>query len=201
LIVTRGSGPLSLDPGLATSGRTIVIVRLLQALPSRFYEEGVAVALVPLSAGERGMDPAAKTGSHLGQVLALGRATAQGAHEALMVDGQGNVTEGVSSNLFAVITGSVVTPPLGTVLEGVTRRRALALARKAKLRVEERPLTASEVRGATELFLTSTAREILPVTRVDGAPIGDGRVGPIARRLLADFRGEIAAWLAERGVG
>jgi len=201
LIATRGAGPLSLDPGLATRGRTVVIVRPLQALPERFYAEGVAVAMVSLSAGERGMDPAAKTGSHLGQVLALGRAAAQGAHEALMVDGQGNVTEGVSSNLFAVIAETVVTPPLGTVLEGVTRRRTLSLARQAGLAVEERTLAATDLRRAGELFITSTTREILPVTRVDGRPVGDGRVGPIAKRLLADFRGEVATWAAARRIG
>ena len=162
-------------------------------------KSGVAVALVPLSPGESGVGPAAKTGSHLGQVLALGRATARGAHEALMVDARGNVTEGVSSNLFAVMEGALVTPPLAMVLEGVTRGRVMALARKAGLRVEERSLTPAELARADELFLTSTLREILPVTTLDGREVGNGRVGPVTSRLRALFRGEIAAWIAAAG--
>ena len=201
LIITRGSGgAMGLDPRHATRGRIIYLVRPLQPLPAQMYESGVAVALVPLSPGEQGMDPAAKTGSHLGQVLALGRAAAQGAHEALMVDAQGSVTEGVSSNLFAMLDGSLVTPPLKMVLEGVTRRLVIALAQKAGLPLEERPLTAVDLARADELFLTSTLREVLPVTVLDGRQVGKGRVGPVARQLLAAFRGEVAAWLAGRGV-
>jgi branched-chain amino acid aminotransferase len=198
LVVTRGGGPLSMDPRLARRGRTVLIVRSLQPLPARLYDDGVAAALVALSAGEKGMDPAAKTGSHLGQVLAFGRASAQGAHEALMVDTQGNVTEGVSSNLFAMIGGKLVTPPLGTVLEGVTRGRTLRLARRAGMPVEERPLAAAELSHADEILLTSTLREILPVTQLEGRPVGEGKVGPAARALLAAFRREIAVWLAGR---
>lgn len=113
-----------------------------------------------------------------------------------MVDAQGNVTEGVSSNLFAVIAGRIVTPPLGTVLEGVTRRRALELARRALMPVEERPLGTAELSGAGEIFLTSTLREILPVTRLAGQPVGDGKVGPVTKALLASFRREVSDWLA-----
>jgi len=203
LIITRGpsaGAAMGLDPRLATRGRVIYLVRPLQPLPARLYETGVAVALVPLSPGEKGMDPAAKTGSHLGQVLALGRAAAQGAHEALMVDAQGSVTEGVSSNLFAVIEGSLVTPPLKMVLEGVTRRLVIALARKAGLPLEERPLTAVDLDRADELFLTSTLREVLPITLLDGREVGNGRVGPVTAQMLSAFREGIAAWLAERGV-
>jgi len=201
LIVTRGGGPLSmsLDPRQALAGRVIYLVRPLRPLPEKLYADGVAVALVPLSPGESGVGPSAKTGSHLGQVLALGRATAQGAHEALMVDARGNVTEGVSSNLFALLEGALVTPPLAMVLEGVTRGWVMALARKAGLRVEERSLTAAELARADELFLTSTLREILPVTICDGREVGNGRVGPVTVRLRALFREEIAAWIAAAG--
>jgi branched-chain amino acid aminotransferase len=84
------------------------------------------------------------------------------------------------------------------VLEGVTRGRVMALARKAGLRVEERSLTAAELGRAGELFLTSTLREILPVTTFDGREMGNGRVGEVTRQLMSAFRAEIAAWIAAR---
>ena len=195
LIVTRGGGQTGLDG----RGRVIYLVRPLQPVPALLYEKGVAVALIPLSPGEQGMDPSAKTGSHLGQVLALRRATARGAHEALMVDSQGNVTEGVSSNLFAVMGGALVTPPLAMVLEGVTRRRVIALAGRLGLRLEERALTPAELGRADEIFLTSTLREVLPVTTLEGREVGNGRVGTVTLRLLSAFREEIAAWRATVG--
>jgi len=99
------------------------------------------------------------------------------------------VTEGASSNLFAVRAGGLITPPLGAgILEGVTRGVALRLARELGLASEEAALTVGDLERADELFITSTTREILPVTRLDARPVGSGRVGPVTRRLHEAFR-------------
>jgi branched-chain amino acid aminotransferase len=192
IVMTRGSGDLGLDPALAVDPSAIVIVHPLAGPPAGAYRDGVAACVVGVPrASPTAADPSAKTGLHLPHVLAVREARGQGAYEALLTDGTGQVTEGASSNLFAVRDGRLVTPPLGAgILEGVTRGVVLRLARAPELGlgVEERPLRIDELARAEELFITSTAREILPVTTLDGRPVGDGRVGPVTGRLHAAFR-------------
>jgi branched-chain amino acid aminotransferase len=134
-------------------------------------------------------DPGAKTGAHLPHVLAVRAARAAGAHEAVLVDGRGFVTEGATSNVFAVRRGRLVTPPLAAgILPGVTRGVVLALAREAGVLADESPLAAAELEGAEEVFITSTTREIVPVTRLGERPVGKGAPGPVTRALHRAFR-------------
>lgn len=198
VIITRGSGPMGLDPGLADCPRRVVIVAPFQPLPAAWYAEGVPIHLVPTGrAGGHTLLAGAKSGNYLVNVLALGVARDQGAHEALLVDHDDHVTEGASSNLFVVAGGQLLTPPLSAgILEGITRHKVCDLAAEAGYPVTERAIHRRELRRADEIFLTSTLREILPVQRLDDHTVGDGRPGPITRRLLADYR---AAALAPRG--
>ena len=190
VVVTRGSGEMGLDPGLAADPSLVVIVLPLHGPPARAYREGVAVWPAERPGGlRRGGDPAAKTGEHLFHVLAVKEARARGAHEALLLDGAGNVAEGASSNVFAVRGGALVTPPLATgILEGVTRGVVLDLARAMGVPVREEELSLPALERADEAFLTSTVREILPVTRVADARVGTGAPGPVTARLHAAFR-------------
>lgn len=194
IVMTRGSGELGLDPALAVAPAAVVIVHPLAGPPLAAYREGVAACVVGVPrAAPTAADPSAKTGLHLPHVLAVREARAQGAFEALLTDGVGHVTEGASSNLFVVREGGVVTPPVGAgILEGVTRGVVLRLARELGLRVEELPLPVGELARAEELFITSTVREILPVTRLGDRPVGGGRVGPVTRRLHEAFRARAA---------
>jgi branched-chain amino acid aminotransferase len=190
IVMTRGAGEVGLDPGLAVDPLAAILLLPLAGPPARAYEEGVKVILasVPRASAEA-VDPTAKTGAHLPQVMAMAEARAAGAHEALVRDAQGQVTEGVSSNLFTVRDGRLVTPPLAAgILEGVTRGAVLALARAKGVPVEEARLSPADLAAAQEVFLTSTHREILPVTRVGEAAVGDGRPGPVTRRLHRAFR-------------
>jgi branched-chain amino acid aminotransferase len=189
LIVTRGEGEIGLDPALAVDPHVIVIVRALQPPPPEVYRDGVEVTVVDVRRNLRqAIDPAAKTGNYLNSVLALREARARGGYEALMLDSLGRVTEGSSSNVFAVTGGKVVTPPLDGILEGVTRRVVLDLARDLGLTATEAELFPEELFRADELFLTSTIRELVPVVRVDGQAIAKGKPGPVTRRLLEAFR-------------
>ncbi|GEJ56267.1 aminotransferase class IV [Anaeromyxobacter diazotrophicus] len=190
VIMTRGAGELGLDPALAVEPRALVIASPLRAPPLAAYRAGVGCRIVGVRHEAPGaVDPGAKTGAHLANVLAVREARASGAHEALLLGAGGQVTEGASSNVFAVRAGALVTPPLGAgILAGVTRALVLELAREAGLPAREAPLLPADLAGAEELFLTSTAREILPVTSLDGRPAGGGRVGPVTTRLGALFR-------------
>lgn len=194
VIVTRGSGPMGLDPALADRPRRVIMVSPLEPFPVAFYEEGVAIRLVATGrSGRQSLTQGAKSGNYLINVLALGAARRQGAHEAILMDHLDRVTEGASSNLFAVRAGQLVTPPLSAgILGGITRRKVFELAAAAGFPVTEQVITGEDLRAMDEIFLTSTLREVLPVSRVDDWTVADGRPGPVARRLLAGFRAAVS---------
>ncbi len=191
VMVTRGAGELGLDPALADQPRLIVIVRPVKPPDPKQYEEGVEVAVVGCSRsaapGQPGaLDPQVKSGNYLVSVLAVAQARAAGAYEAILTDSVGRITEGGSSNFFLVRGGRIGTPPVSAgLLEGITRGKVIAVARANGLAVDELPLWPSDLRGADEAFLTSSVRGLVPMVRVDGQPIGDGRPGPITRRVMA----------------
>ncbi|HUK66422.1 MAG TPA: aminotransferase class IV [Anaeromyxobacteraceae bacterium] len=190
VIATRGAGELGLDPALAVDPLAMVMVTPLKGPPASKYRTGAACRIVGIRHdAPEAVDTTAKTGAHLANVLAVSEARRWGADEALLLDRDGLVTEGASSNVFAVRQGRLETPPLAVgILEGVTRGVAMALARGAGLDVREVPLRSADLALAEELFITSTAREILPVTNLDGRPLGSGQVGPVTTRLHALFR-------------
>jgi branched-chain amino acid aminotransferase len=190
VVMTRGAGEIGLDPALAQGPVALVLVLPLSGPPASAYREGVAAAIVGVRrAASDAIDPSAKTGAHLPNVLAVREARAAGAHEAFLLDAGGFVTEGSSSNVFSVRGGVVRTPPLGAgILEGVTRGVVLRLARDLGLQADEVPLRPEDLEGADEVFITSTVRELLPVTRLGPHGVGAGRPGPVTQRLHAAFR-------------
>lgn len=153
-----------------------------QVYPQRLYLEGATVVTF---AGERYL-PQAKSLNALVTFLARRQAAAMNAHEALLHHA-GYLTEGSNSNLFAVVAGEVLTPPADQVLAGVTRDLLIALAKERGLPIRETPLALAEATRWEECFITSTSRHIMPVTVMDGRPVGDGRVGPRTQRLAAVF--------------
>ena len=130
-----------------------------------------------------------KSTGMLAQVLAKQAARAAGAQEAILLDVQGMVTEGASSSAWIVdAAGALRTRRLDhAILPGCTRGALLALAGEGGLTVEERAFSAAELRGAREAFVTSATGFVRPVTTLDGAPVGDGAVGPVSRRLFQLF--------------
>ncbi len=190
IIATRGAGDLGLDPALAKDPRAIVIAGPLRGPPAAGYREGVSCRIVGIRHdAPDAVDTTAKTGAHLANVLAVKEAREVGAHEALLLDRNGFVTEGASSNVFAFRAGTLETPPLAAgILEGVTRGIVLELARSAGVPVREAALRPEDLVVADELFITSTAREVLPVTVLDGHAVGSGRVGPCTTLLHTAFR-------------
>jgi branched-chain amino acid aminotransferase len=111
-----------------------------------------------------------------------------GYDEAIMLDGEGRVTEGSAENVFIVWQGQLFTPPLDlALLAGITRDSVITLARDAGLPVVERSFTRDMLYTASEVFLTGTATEITPVREIDGRMIGDGRPGPVTRRIQEAF--------------
>ena len=161
------------------------------ALPqAAAYRKGIRVAVVPTRKFPVGaISPQAKYSARLGSVLAVADGQLRGADEALFMDALGCVTESTASNFGIVRRGVVYTPPcwLG-LLAGITREVLVELSTSLRLNLQEMPLTRHDVYTADEAFLTSTIKEVLPVTWVDGRQIGTGRPGPVTTRLHRAFR-------------
>jgi branched-chain amino acid aminotransferase len=120
-------------------------------------------------------------------VLALSEARQRpGVHEAILLSAGGSVAEGATSNVFVVVAGEVRTPALSVgILDGVTRGKVIALCRANGVPCHEVEFMSPEaLRAADEVFLTSAARGVLPVTDIDGRPVGAGVPGPVTRRLM-----------------
>ena len=129
-----------------------------------------------------------KSTSLLANVLLRQAALDAGAQEAILLR-DGHLTEGAASNVFAVLAGAVHTPPKSEeLLPGITRDLVLELAREAGLPVHEAPVSAARLEAAEEIWLSSSTRELLPVTRLDGRPVGGGRPGPLWRRVHAAYQ-------------
>jgi branched-chain amino acid aminotransferase len=187
LVMTRGGGEAAEALGLEGRPRAIAIAQPLAGPPRSAYRDGVRCVLVRTRVARQ--QPDVKTGRHAAEAAAAADARAGGAHEALLVDGRGLVTEGASSSLFRVKGGRVETPPLEAgILPGITRGLVLRLARQAGIPSEERLLEPQDLAEADEIFITSTTREVLPVTRLGERRVGQGAVGAVTTRLHARYR-------------
>jgi branched-chain amino acid aminotransferase len=154
------------------------------------HQQGVAVVIPRRRAiASDALDPSIKSTSRLNFVLARREANQQGGFEAVLQDAAGHLTEGTASNLFLVSRDRLLTSPVPEGgLPGVTREAVIELAREAGVPVREERLPASLLDDASEVFLTNTSWEVLPVARVDGREIGGGRPGPVAILLLSRYR-------------
>jgi len=137
----------------------------------------------------------------LPNVLAKQQAVAAGAFEALLVR-DSIVTEGASSNLFAVIAGKLHThPPTHRILAGITREVVLELAAELAIPVVLEPITRAALSTASEVMITATTADVMPVVSVDGSRVGDGRPGGVARRLHAGLRARMDVLTARAPAG
>lgn len=192
IMLTRGTGPIGLDPTSPLVPLRVILVEPLQPPAPSLYEQGIGVILVQTQRAGDATGGTAKVGNYLASVLALSKARAEGAHEALILNLRGEVAEGTTSNVFMVRDGAVVTPPLDAgILPGITRARLLAAARAEGIEIREAPIVPDELRSADEVFISSSIREVLPVVRIDGAPVGDARPGPITKALHRAFQRSI----------
>ena len=193
LVITRGEGPVTLDPTVCGSPNLVVIVRPAPRFPETCYTEGVPIALVEVTRNLRfALDPAIKSGNYLNNVLATIQMRRWNAFEGVMCNYEGQVAEATGSNIWIVRDGTVITPPLEAgILSGITRHVLLAAARREGLPVEETNFPADALYGAAECFLTSSVKKVMPVSRCNDRPIGDGTVGPLTRRMMALYAEEL----------
>jgi len=196
LMITRGIGELTAEPETCTDPTPIIIVVPLRPLPEQVYEEGVEVVISSVRRSQRFAD--IKSGSLIHQVLAFREAKAKGAFEAILLTADEKLSDGITSNIYLVQEGKLMTPSRDAgIVAGITRGVVLGLARDMGLPVVEGLFNANEIPKADEMFLTSTTREVVPIVRVDGKPVGAGRPGPIARQLLEAYRSAVQRLVKE----
>jgi D-alanine transaminase len=188
--VTRGAAPRKhAFPAADTKPTVYAIAKPFNNHPAEYFTQGVAAVTVPDTRWSR-CD--IKSISLLPNVLANQAAHEAGAFEALFVR-DGVVIEGSHSNLFAVLDGRLITyPPSNYILTGITRNLVLQLARELGIDAAEAPLYAERLSDVSELFLSGTTTEVMPITKVDGRAVGDGAVGAVAKQLQQAFHDYVA---------
>jgi branched-chain amino acid aminotransferase len=187
IIVTRGIGEINIDPSSCKHPNIIMMVMSVTSYSKSFYEKGIRVSLVSIKRNPRNaLNPNIKTGNYLNNVLAKMEADKLGAEDAVMVNPWGYLTEGTTSNLFFVCDGHILTPSLNCgILSGITREMVIQLAKENGLHIEEGKWPGEELFKADEIFLTGTIKKVMPVTYLDGRPVGSGKPGQITLRLLS----------------
>ena len=189
--VTRGTG-LGLDPKhIKGEANVYISCEQLALYPVEMYETGLIVATVSTRLPSPDViDPRVKcTGKYINNIMAKAEANRAGAGEGLMLTREGYVGEATGDNIFLVRDGALTTPPASIgILQGITRDTVIELAHEAGYTVTEPIITQYDVYNADEVFLTGTAAEVIPAVHFDGRDIGDGKPGPITRRLIAAFR-------------
>lgn len=190
LVVTRGSGPLGLDPFKCSDPQVIIIADTITLYPESYYQNGLElVTASTIRNHPAALSPRIKSLNYLNNILAKMEGLKAGCIEALMLNHKGEVAECTGDNLFVVKHGNLNTPPIEAgILEGITRNAVLELARDAGIPTTEHPMTRHDIYVADECFLTGSAAEVIPAVKLDGREIGDGTVGPITRQLNQAFR-------------
>ena len=180
IVVTGGSSQDFMTP--SGTPRLLVLVTPVPKLPAEWYTAGVKIISWEI---ERTI-PGAKSIDYISASLALKKAAAEGAIEALYIDRKGLALECTTSNIFAFVGGRLVTPGRG-ILSGVTRKVVLGLA-EGLFPVDIRDISRSELLAADEVFITGTSKGLVPVVKVDDGIIGSGRPGENTRRLMAEMK-------------
>jgi branched-chain amino acid aminotransferase len=194
LIVTRGVGDLGLDPRKCPNPSVIIITDAISIMCSEAKEKGIStmISWVKRNAVDSTTHEI-KSLNYLNSVLAKMEATANGVDEAICLEKNGYIAEGVGENLFIVKDGRIFTPPTSTgALAGITSKVAIKLAKKLGCEITETNITPFQLFTADEAFFTGTAAEIVPIREVNKRQIGSGRPGPVTRKLMAAFQKVIA---------
>ncbi|MTI85673.1 MAG: branched-chain-amino-acid transaminase [Firmicutes bacterium] len=190
LVATRGKGDLGLDPKKCPRPTVFCIAASIQLYPEELYTKGLEVITVATrrNLGEA-CNPRVKSLNYLNNIYGKIEANLAGVPEAIMLNQEGYVAEATGDNIFLVKKGKLITPPIHAgILEGITRNCVMDLAREKGIPVEEKMFTRHDIFNAEECFLTGTAAELIPVVKVDGRTIADGKPGQMTWKLIDAFR-------------
>jgi branched-chain amino acid aminotransferase len=196
ITVSRGRGPIGLDPGLCREPTVVVIAEKFREYPAAYYQKGTELILAKTRRNlVEALDPEIKSLNFLNNILAKIEAVERGAYEAVMLNKDGYVAEGTVSNVFFIRHGRLCTPsPEVGILEGITREVVISAAKAAGIEVIEGIFRPEDIFLAEEVFITNTTGEIVPVSRLEHAAY---RVGAMTRHLHVLYRAEVARHIEE----
>ena len=189
LIVTRGVGDLGLDPRKCPKPTVIIITDVIKLHSKEAKERGIRALIVwvkrdPVDATSHEV----KSLNYMNSILGKIEANVAGFDEAICLDKNGHISEGIAENIFIVKNGKIITPPTSTgALVGITRDVIMKLAEKLGYKAVEANITPTDLFTADEAFFTGTAAEVVPIVEVNKRKIGDGKPGPITKRLMQEF--------------
>ncbi len=198
LIITRGGGEIGLDPSLSEGQNLFIIFKPLPEPIKEQYEKGVDLVVTEILRNpKKAMDPNVKSGNYLNNVMALKQAREKGAYDAVMLNENGYVTESTSANIWIVLGNKIITPPIEAgILGGITRQTLIDIGLAKGLNVKEQNFTADTLCSADEVFITSSTREVLPVTQINGQRIGEGKPGKVTLKLHQLYKEFVQASLS-----
>jgi branched-chain amino acid aminotransferase len=189
LVVTRGEGDLGLDPRKCCKATIVIIADIIKLHEGDAKVKGITTLVSWVRRDPvDGTSHEIKSLNYLNSVLAKIEANLSGADEAICLDKNGCVAEGVGENVFLVKNGKLSTPPTSTgALEGITAKAVVELAKKLGYEVTVENITLYMLFNADEVFFTGTAAEIVPIRQVNWRQIGNGNRGPVTKKLMEEF--------------
>jgi branched-chain amino acid aminotransferase len=195
LTVSRGHGPIGLDPDLCPEPTTVIIAQELKEYPRAFYEKGINLIITETRRNiKEAINPKIKSLNFLNNILAKLEAKKRDAYEAIMLNAYGKLAEGSISNVFFYKDGVLCTPSLECgILDGITRGLVIELATREDLKIKEGEFTKEDIYSAAEVFITNTTLEVMPVSKVDDQVYA---VGNITKLLHKAYRKEVNAYVA-----
>ena len=201
LLLTRGVGELSYDPAKCLTPSLVIIVKPHVNIQAGLLTNGVNVALTSIIRNHpASVNPRIKSNNLLNNALAMQEALKQDAYEGLMRNYKGDLVECSQSNFFLVQNTVALTPAVSDgLLEGITRNFIFEVGEELGIPVRESVLRDTDLTTADEAFLTSTTREVIPIIKVGPTTIGNGRPGPITKRLLEGLQTKAYAMTATQG--
>ncbi len=185
LVVSRGKGKLGISPFTCTDPQLIIIADEITLYPKELYENGLKAITVPTRRNSpAALPPMVKSLNYLNNILAKIEAKNLGYEECVLLNSEGNIAECSGDNIFIVSEGVLYTPPCSaSSLIGVTRRSVIEIAQELGIPFVEKILTRFDVWTADECFLTGTAARLIPLVELDSRVIGDGKPGPVTKKL------------------
>ena len=189
LTVTAGEGDMTPDPRTCSNPTILVTARNLDPLPPEKYETGFRATVSFLRHNSRSPLSRLKSTSYMENIIARTTARTSGYDEAILLNEQGYLAEGSTTNIFLVSNGELITPSFESgVLPGITREVVLEMARTSNMRAAERLVNLDELFEAQEAFVTNSVLELMPLVSVEGKPIGTGKPGKLTGDLLFAYR-------------
>ncbi len=198
ITVSRGAGPIGLDPRLCPKPTFVIIANPFKDYPPSYYKKGVKVAVVNTRRNFKGaLDPQIKSLNFLNNVLAKTEAIDRRAYEAVMLNYRGHVAEGTISNIFFVKDKVIFTPSVEVgILDGITRRIIIDIASEIGIKVKEGRFRPDEIYKADEVFISNTTMEVMPVKEFDDAKFNVS-AGIITKAIHKTYRAKVREYIRE----